>query len=146
MCTPLSATSQLVAFLLCPNKLWFNPGVLSWIKTFSVVSFRHVFLAKSDLRHDASRVTHPTSENGLCVTGGVTQADLMWPGSVCYMPGSFSILYLRDVSALVASLQQTGNEIPKEIQVLFWQGFLQLLDTEDTVNQHVKKLQALSKR
>lgn len=70
----------------------------------------------------------------------------MWPGSVCYMPGSFSILYLRDVSALVASLQQTGNEIPKEIQVLFWQGFLQLLDTEDTVNQHVKKLQALSKR
>lgn len=52
-----------------------------------------------------------------------------------YMPGSFSILYLRDVSALVASLQQTGNEIPKEIQVLFWQGFLQLLDTtEDTVN------------
>lgn len=62
------------------------------------------------------------------------------------MPGSFSILYLRDVSALVASLQQTGNEIPKEIQVLFWQGFLQLLDTEDTVNQHVKKLQALSKR
>lgn len=70
----------------------------------------------------------------------------MWPGTVCYTPGSFSILYLRDVSALVASLQQTGNEIPKEIQVLFWQGFLQLLDTEDTVNQHVKKLQALSKR
>lgn len=62
------------------------------------------------------------------------------------MPGSFSILYLRDVSALVASLQQTGNEISKEIQVLLWQGFLQLLDTEDTVNQHVKKLQALSKR
>lgn len=43
----------------------------------SVVPFRHAFLAKSDLRPDASSVTHPTSENGLCVTGGVTQADLM---------------------------------------------------------------------
>lgn len=31
--------------------------------------------------------------------------------------------------ALVASLQKTSNEIPEEVQVLLWEGYLQLLET-----------------
>lgn len=145
MCTPLSATSQLVAFLLCPNKLWFNPGGSIMNQNFF----------GRPLQTRVSCQKWPTSRCQPCY------ASHVWKRLMCYrwcytsrpdvtwqrlLYARFFILYLRDVSALVASLQQTGNEIPKEIQVLFWQGFLQLLDTEDTVNQHVKKLQALSKR
>lgn len=43
------------------------------------------------------------------------------------------MLNLRDVSALVASLQQTGDEVPKKVQVLFGHSFLQLLDRRETL-------------
>lgn len=35
----------------------------------------------------------------------------------------FSRIYLPNIIALVTTLQQTSNEIPKEAEVLLWQGF-----------------------
>lgn len=46
------------------------------------------------------------------------------------MSVSCLFVYLRDVVALVASLQQASDEVPQEVPVLYGQGFLQLLDTQ----------------
>lgn len=44
---------------------------------------------------------------------------------------------LRDVGALVTSLQKTCNKVPKEVQVLLWQGFLQLLEIDNKKENRV---------
>lgn len=55
-------------------------------------------------------------------------------------------LYLRNIIALVTSLQQTSDEVPEEVQVLHWQGFLQLLDTQGKVGSNVAIVELLNER
>lgn len=66
--------------------------------------------------------------NGNCLKAFVFGIKLQWHNIQKLLPGRcISRIYLPNIVALVTTLQQTSNKIPKEAEVLLRQGFFQLL-------------------